>query len=67
MINYELYITLGEKVRSFRSEWQFKEGEQVFVHASVGKRNFVIVHITHDVNAQDEHVVRLYCQEKKVY
>ncbi len=67
MKNYEIYLTLGERVTSFKSEWQFGESEQIFVHLTDSKRNFVIVHITHDVNEQGEHVARLYCQEKKVY
>lgn len=64
---YELYTTAGIFVTSFESTWQFRDSEQIFVHFAEHKRNFVIVHITHDVDEKYGHVARLYCQEKKVY
>lgn len=40
-------------ITTFESAWRFQEGEQIFVHDDNTKRNFIII--------------RLYCQEKKVY
>ena len=45
----------------------FSGGEQIFVHDDQTKRNFIIIRLTHDVFQQNKHVIRLYCQEKKVY
>lgn len=64
---YEIYTTIGEKMTSFESEWQFVDNEQIFVHFDDFKKNFVIVHMTHDVVADKGHVTRLYCQEKRVF
>lgn len=69
MMKYELFLVNGEYVTTFNSAWQFKEGEQVFFkdEKEQEKRNFSIVNITHDMFQKNEHVIHLYCQEKKVY
>lgn len=69
MMKYELYLVNEEYVTTFNSAWQFKEGEQIFFKGEkeLEKRNFCIVNITHDVFQKNEHVIHLYCQEKKVY
>ena len=45
----------------------FSGGRTDFVHDDQTKRNFIIIRLTHDVFQQNKHVIRLYCQEKKVY
>lgn len=66
-MKYELFLVSGDSITSFESQWQFQQGEQIFFNDKTEKRNLIIVRITHDVNETNEHVVRLYCQEKKVY
>lgn len=67
LMKYELFLVSGDPITSFESQWQFQQGEQIFFHDKAEKRNLIIARITHDVNKTNEHVVRLYCQEKKVY
>jgi hypothetical protein len=66
-MNYIVCLINGEKIATFTSEWKFKENEQIFIHSEDGKKNFVIKHITHDLTLNNEHVIRLYGHEKKVY
>ncbi|MEI4831888.1 MULTISPECIES: hypothetical protein [Bacillus] len=66
-MKYELFLVNGGHITTFDSMWQFKEGEQIFFHEEKEKRNFIIIRLTHDVFHKNEHVIRLYCQEKKVY
>lgn len=66
-MRYELFSVSGDHITTFESAWRFQEGEQIFVHDDQTKRNFIIIRLTHDVFQQNKHVIRLYCQEKKVY
>ncbi|MFD0769979.1 hypothetical protein ACFQZ1_14390 [Bacillus sp. CGMCC 1.60114] len=66
-MKYELFLVHGGYITTFDSMWYFKEGEQIFFHEEKEKRNFIIIRLTHDVSHKNEHVIRLYCQEKKVY
>ena len=66
-MKYLVYLINGEKIATFTSDWKFKEKEQIFIHLKDGKKNFVIKHITHDLGLNNEHVIRLYGHEKKVY
>lgn len=66
-MRYELFSVSGDHVTTFESTWHFQQGEQIFVHDEEDKRNFIISRITHDLLHANTHVIRLYCQEKKVY
>ncbi|HDR4549188.1 hypothetical protein [Bacillus cereus] len=66
-MRYELFSVSGDHITTFESAWRFQEGEQIFVHDDQTKRNFIIIRLTRDVFQQNKHVIRLYCQEKKVY
>ncbi|MFD3448401.1 hypothetical protein ACFDTO_27785 [Microbacteriaceae bacterium 4G12] len=66
-MKYEMFSTIGDKITEFESEWHFREQEQIFLQFTSEKRNFIITHITHDLYANKDHIIRLYCQEKKVY
>ncbi|MES5942233.1 MULTISPECIES: hypothetical protein [unclassified Bacillus cereus group] len=66
-MRYELFSVSGDHITTFESTWRFQEGEQIFVHDDQTKRSFIIIRLTHDVFQQNKHVIRLYCQEKKVY
>ncbi|PGZ98073.1 hypothetical protein COE51_12245 [Bacillus pseudomycoides] len=66
-MKYELFLVSGGHITTFDSMWHFKEGEQIFFKDEKEKRNFSIIRITHDVFHKNEHIIRLYCQEKKVY
>lgn len=66
-MKYAVYLINGEKIATFVSKWHFKENEQIFIHLKEGKKNFVIKHITHDLTEDNEHIIRLYGDVKKVY
>ena len=66
-MQYELFSVSGNHIMTFESTWRFQEGEQIFLHDDTTKRNFIIIRVTHDVFRTNTHVIRLYCQEKKVY
>ncbi|UOY91546.1 hypothetical protein MUG87_13630 [Ectobacillus sp. JY-23] len=66
-MKYQIYAKNGSMITQFESDWAFKENEQIFMQFEYEKRNFHIIRITHDLYSPKEHIVRLYCQEKKVY
>ncbi|MDG4657923.1 hypothetical protein P6P90_13600 [Ectobacillus antri] len=66
-MKYQIYTKNGTMITQFESDWVFKEHEQIFMQFEYEKRNFHIIRITHDLYSSTEHIVRLYCQEKKVY
>ncbi|MGW6190989.1 hypothetical protein ACWFRC_09685 [Bacillus cereus] len=66
-MQYELFSVSGDHITTFESTWRFQEGEQIFVHDDNTKQNFIIIRLTHDLFQKNTHVIRLYCQEKKVY
>ncbi|MCP8969981.1 hypothetical protein [Ectobacillus ponti] len=66
---YEVYVVGNDRetIGAFESEWRFKERENLFIRQYGLKRSFIIQHITHDILENGRHVVRLYCQEKRMY
>ena len=57
----------GDNITTFESAWRFQEENRFLFMMIETKRNFIIIRLTHDVFQQNKHVIRLYCQEKKVY
>ncbi|MCP8969123.1 hypothetical protein [Ectobacillus ponti] len=66
-MKYTIFSVSEGFIADFSSDWLFRTGEVLFFCEEERKRNFVVTRVTHDVSHAGEHIVRLYCTEKKVH